>query len=106
MAEIRRGEQYAIPFTLHLKGVLVTPETVTDVRIQVDDELREYSKGELLYDSEQSAWLFPLTEDKSRGFANNFFEYQVAVKNGDEIFMSNTVHVNVSRSIIETGWTE
>lgn len=106
MAEIRRGEQYAIPFTLHLKGNLVTPENVTDVRIQVDDELREYSKSELVYDSEQSAWLFPLTEEKSRAFVNNYFEYQVAVKKDGEIFMSNTVTVNVARSIIETGWTE
>lgn len=105
MAGIRQGEQYAIPFVLRYGGEFVTPQNVDDVRIQVQTKLREYSKGELEFDSTLNAWLFPLTEEQSMTF-RGFVPYQVGIKIGHDIYMSETCTVSIGPSIIKREWDE
>ena len=42
-----RGDQYAVPFIVKLKDEIVTPETATDVRIQIGSDLREMTSHSL-----------------------------------------------------------
>lgn len=103
---IQKGEQYAIPFEVTVGNDAVTPETVDGIRIQLGDRMCEYPSGELEYDSENSAWLYPLTEEQSTTMLAGKVNAQVAVKYGDDIVMSDVLNASVQSSIIKRRWTE
>ena len=103
--DIRKGEQYAIPFEITVEGTPVTPEDCDGVRIQVGDRMCEYPGGDLTYDSEDGVWLYPLTEEQSRAMFPGDRKAQVAVKYGDDIVMSDPQKITVKNSIITRRWT-
>ena len=103
--DIRKGEQYAIPFEITVEETPVTPEDCDGVRIQVGDRMCEHPGGDLTYDSEGGVWLYPLTEEQSRTMFPGDKKAQVAVKYGDAIVMSDPQKIGVKKSIIMRRWT-
>ena len=102
---IHRGEQFAVPFEIFIDEDSVTPENVDGLRVQLGDRLCEWPDGELEYDDDSGAWLYPLTEQQSLALCPGHRSAQVAVLIGDDIFESDVVGVRVSDSIIQRRWT-
>ena len=102
--EVHQGDQYLIPFAITVDGEAVTPDNVDGVRIQVDKTLHQWPEGELEYDSETEAWMFPLTEQESLVMLAGKCPAEVAVLRGQDIRKGDTFELNVKRSIIRKRW--
>ena len=97
--KIQKGDQYAIPIALSFNGQNVAPADIDDVRIQIGDELRQYSDGTLTYDSVGKVWLFTVTEEQTRAMGNQT-GFQSAIKIGEDIYHSDVSIINVRESLI------
>lgn len=102
---IHKGEQYAVPFEILLGDAPALPEDLDGLRIQIGGRLLEYP-GELSWDAERAAWLYPLTEDQSLTLRAGLQFAEVAVKIGGDIVKSDTVPIQVKDSIIKEGWSD
>lgn len=101
---LQQGDQFAIPFPIFIGDVLATPDNVTGVRIQINNDLKEYP-GEITYDSDLGAWQYPLTETQSRTWPVQKLPGQVGVKIGDDDFRySPTFDVWLENNIITDDW--
>lgn len=101
---LQQGDQFAIPFPIYIGDVLATPDIVSGVRIQIQDDLCEYP-GTLTFDSEMGAWQYPLTEAQTRTWATEKLPAQVGVKMGDDDFRyCPTFFVWLEKNIITEEW--
>ena len=103
---IHKGEQFSIPFDVKINDVIATPEDLDGVRIKVFGKLREWPDGELTYDDEENAWLYPLDQDQTRGKLPGASEAQVAVKIGNDILKTDVFGIEVKNSIIMEPWND
>lgn len=101
---IQQGDQYAIPIYVQQDELLITPDNCSDLRIQIGNVLRTYSKGELTYNSEEGVWEFPLTEEMSRSFGP-YSTAQVGIKIGNDYVYSRPVTIEFGSSLITEGWS-
>lgn len=98
---IVQGDQYLIPIVIRTTE-LITPENSDDVRIQIGNSLKTYSKGEITYENEQ--WYYPLTEDISMMLESPLVEIQVGIKQNNEIRYSDVKQIDIVKSIIKKEW--
>ena len=103
---IHKGEQFSIPFDVKINDVIATPEDIDGVRIKVFGKLRSWPDGELTYDAEENAWLYPLDQDQTRGKLPGASEAQVAVKIGNDILKTDVFGIEVKNSIIMEPWND
>lgn len=105
MADIQQGDQYTLPFKIFLPdGSVVASSNVNGVRIQIDDQLKYYPSGGIIYDSTNEEWLFPLTETMTQALSSGKCHGQVGVKVGTEIIYSETFTIDIGASIIKEDW--
>ena len=102
---LHQGDQYVIPVEIKNATAVITPDDVDDVRIQIGDELRQYSDGGLTFDAENKKWLFRITEEKTRTF-NCSVNMQVGILVGTDIVYSSVQKIKVEHSIIRKDWVE
>ncbi len=102
MTVIHQGDQYYLPFRITHNGDIVTPESVTSVRIAVGDEVQEYPK-KLSWNEENSAFLFLLKSDFTKKL-NGVVECQVEIKKGDAKVHSDTFSIKIAKSILVEDW--
>lgn len=103
---IHKGEQFAIPFEVKIGEDIAMPEDIDGVRIKVFGKLRSWPDGELTYDAEENAWLYPLDQDQTRGKLPGASEAQVAVKIGNDIIKTDVFGIEVKNSIIMEPWND
>lgn len=106
---IQRGDQYAIPISILMGEDPVTPDMVDDVRVQINDLLKSYQEGTLLYNEDEQLWEFPLTEEFTRNMElskKGSFPYQVGVKMGDNFLYSKVYSSAINESLITENWGE
>ena len=103
---LQQGDQLAIPFYITQGDHVVRPDLVNDVRIQVGEDLKTYSAGEISFDAENNVWTFPVTQEQTRALlcATNPVKYQVGLKVGDEIVYSAVGKLMINSSIIREDW--
>lgn len=104
MAVIVQGDQYLLPVKIITNNSTVTPDDVDDIRIQLDNNLKSYSDGEITFNDTTNEWLYPLTEEMTQQFNNVLVPIQVGIKVGTEIMYSATIDINVGQSIIKKEW--
>ena len=102
---LHQGDQYVIPVEIKNATGVITPDDVDDVRIQIGDELRQYSDGGLTFDAENKKWLFYITEEKTRTFTGSI-NMQVGILVGTDIVYSSVQKIKLERSIIRKDWVE
>ena len=102
---LHQGDQYVIPIESKNATTVITPDDVDDVRIQIGDELRQYSDGGLTFDAENKKWLFHITEEKTRTFTASV-NMQVGILVGTDIIYSSVQKIKLERSIIRKDWVE
>lgn len=103
---IQQGDQYAIEVAIRFNGEEVSPQTpdLEDVRIQFGETLKEYSAGEISYNSIIKKWLFPMTEAMSKKYSG-VVTMQVGLKfaNNQWKYASNQL-VTDDSSLITESW--
>lgn len=101
---LQQGDQFAIPFPIYIGDALATPDVVSGVRIQIEDDLCEYP-GTLTWDADMGAWQYPLTEAQTRSWEVTKLPAQVGVKIGDDDFRyCPTFYVWLEKNIITEVW--
>ena len=103
--DIRKGEQFLVPFEIKVCENDATPSVIDGLRIQIADKMCEWPDGELTYDDADNVWLYPLTEAQSLTMFSGKRQAQVAVKISDDILKSDVMLINVKDSIIKKRWT-
>lgn len=102
---LQQGDQFAIPFPVFIGDTLATPDNVTGVRIQIEEDLCEYP-GTLTFDAEAGCWQYPLTESQTRTWALDKHPAQVGVRIGDDDFRyCPTFYVWLEKNIITEEWS-
>lgn len=103
--DIRKGEQFLVPFEIKVGEDNATPQDIDGLRIKIADRLCEWPDGELTFDDVDGVWLYPLTEAQSLTLFSGKRQAQVAVKIGDSILKSDVISISVKDSIIKERWT-
>ena len=103
--DIRKGEQFLVPFEIKVGEDNATPSDIDGLRIKIADRLCEWPDGELTFDDVDGVWLYPLTEAQSLTLFSGKRQAQVAVKIGDSILKSDVISINIKDSIIKERWT-
>lgn len=104
---IQQGDQFYLPVVIKQDKVEITPENADDVKIKIGDVLKKYSLGELtygLYDTEKSAWLYPLTQAQTLSYKGATISIQAQIKQGANVFGSDTNMIPIDFSIIQEEW--
>ena len=104
---IQQGDQYFLPVVIKQNDVEVTPSNCDDVKIKVGSIQKQYSDGTLNYgpyDADNSAWLYPLTQTQTLSWQNSTIAIQAQIKQGSNIFGSDTEAIPVDFSIITEEW--
>lgn len=101
---IQKGEQYIIPIKIKQGSQVVTPADVTDVRIQVGEYLKEYSKDEISFNIDTQEWEFPLTQEMTVSSYELTVPVQVGIKDNNNIFYSATDMIFLGESAIKKVW--
>ena len=104
---IQQGDQYFLPVVIKQNGVEVTPENCDDVKIKIGTVVRKYSDGGLtygLYETNKSAWLFQLTQELTLSWQGATIAIQAQIKQGINIFGSDTESMPIDFSIIQEEW--
>ena len=99
------GDQYAIPFKITIGNTVVTPIEASDIRIKIGSDMREYSKGELTFNSIKKTWDYYVDEDFTRSHENVSIPFQVGVKIGESIRHSAKGHIKFDNNIIKVEWS-
>lgn len=100
---IHNGDQYAIPVTVTFgdDNTKITTDNVDEITIKIGKVPKSYPNGELLFDSEQEEWLYPITKDESDSLKSSSVNFQVRIKIGDNIIHSDVKFINAMYSIIK-----
>ena len=102
--DIRKGEQFLVPFSISVGDAAATPDNIDGLRIKIADRLCEWPDGELTYDDMDAVWLYPLTEAQSLSMFSGKRPAQVAVKIGSSILKSDIISINMKDTIIKETW--
>lgn len=102
--DIHKGEQFLIPFVINIGNDIASPSNIDGLRIKIAGRLCEWPDGELVYNDNDEAWLYPLTETQSLAMSSGKRQAQVAVKLGDSILKSDIIFINVKDTIIKKEW--
>lgn len=104
--EIRKGEQFRLPFDVKIGSDAATPQNLDGLRIQIGDRLCAWPDGDLTYDGTEEVWLYPLTAEQTSALRVGLRPAQVAVRIGDDILMTDVFDITVRGSLITEPWTE
>lgn len=99
IAAIHQGDQYYLPFYIENDSAPITPNDIDDIRIKIDNIVKVYSKGGLLY--EDNIWLFPISQKNSLEWKGPL-ECQIQFKQGDNIITSKKYIIQVYASIFNS----
>ena len=78
---IMQGDQYAIPFEiLTADGTPANGDTFADVELVVGALRKTMSGGAIVYDADQGAFLFPLTQEETFAMRDQRYTAQLRVK--------------------------
>ena len=104
---IQQGDQFYLPIVIKQDGVVITTENADDVKIKVGSVLKKYSEGQLTYgqyDTDKYAWLYPLTQEQTLSWNGATVSIQAQIKQGTNVFGSDTESVPIDYSIIQEEW--
>lgn len=101
---IYQGDQYAIPFIIRVGRTLVTPENASDIRIEIDNDLRSYLDGTISFDPEKNSWNYFVTEEFTRSLSTGSIPFQVGIKMGETIRHSAKGRISLDDNIIKVEW--
>ena len=93
---IYQADQYYIPFTIKVRGKIITPETIDDVRIIVGEVEQKHSNGSLIF--KYGKWLYHLKAEESVKM-RDYVTVQVEIVQGDNIFHSKLMRKKVAESL-------
>lgn len=97
---IMQGDQYAVPVEIKTAdGTPANGETFADVEIVVGSVRRTMSAGEIVYDPNQAAFLFPLTQTETFALRDQPHIMQIRVKTVE----GDVLGVNLGGAIIVIG---
>ena len=86
MASIKQGDAYGLPFQIRQEDGLITAETldtVEVVEVYLGQERKEYraeGDGEIYFDSEQNAFIYPLTQQETFAMPPRMIPADIRVK--------------------------
>ena len=97
---IKQGDQYLIPIKIKSGGVPLNVEIVDVVEVTFGELTKEYPT-EITYDSETSAFLFPVRQDETFAFRAGSLKMDVRVKfhGGDVVGLQDLVSVNIPKAL-------
>lgn len=78
-----QGDAYKIPFEIKVDGEVANSETFTDVEISVGNIIKTMSSGDVKFDTEQNAFMFPITQQETFTLRNTPQKVQIRVKYED-----------------------
>jgi len=104
MMQIVQGDEYILPVKIKQGTSTLTPTDVSDVRIQVGDTLKTYSKNELTFNTTTNEWLYQLTQEQTLAFNDARVLVQVGVKTTNDIVYSTSQAIYVDDNIIKKEW--
>ena len=80
-----QGDAYKIPFEIEVDEVVANADTFADVEISVGNITKTMSNGDITFDAEQNAFMFPITQQETFALRNTPQKAQIRVKyaNGD-----------------------
>ena len=87
MNDIMQGDQYGIPFQVETENGIAAPELFADVEIVVGAIRKTLSRGEVTYNKELQAFMFPITQEESLGICSTCCSAQARFKfkNGEVV---------------------
>lgn len=103
---IYQGDQYAIPFIIKIGKTLVTPEIVSDLRIEVENDLRSYLEGTIAFNPQKNSWDYFVTEEFTRRLSQGSIPFQVGIKIGNDIRHSAKGRISLNDNIIKVEWSD
>ena len=103
---IVKGAQYSVAFVLKNKnnGRPITSDDVDGVRIALGNQVATYPDGTLTYSTEDSTWLFPMTQTNTRALVGQTVDYQVEIRTGNDIFPSAKQSCKLKESMFRERW--
>lgn len=104
--DIKKGEQFLLPFEITLGDTPATPENIDGLRIKVVNRLCEWPNGEITYGDENGVWNYPVLQEQSLTFFEGPRKAQVAVRVGNTILKTEVFPINVKDSIIMERWDD
>ena len=104
MTQIVQGDQYIIPIKIIKGSSPLTPADVSDVRIQVGNLLKTYSKNEITFNTDTNEWQYSLSQEQTFDFEGEFVKVQVGVKVENDIVYSIAKSININDNIIVKEW--
>lgn len=79
--KIMQGDSHVMFFELKRSGVVVTPDTVSEIEITVGSALRKlYSSGDVGYDWNRKQWYFYPTQEETLSMEPDGYEVQARIK--------------------------
>ena len=102
MASIIQCEQYAVEIIISNGETTITPENCDDLKIKLANIEKTVGNGELTYDRDRGAWLFPLTQSQTLSFCDNQISAQAQYLSGQNVFSTAMTKIQVDKSIIRT----
>lgn len=87
MQSIMQGDAYGIPFQVETDNGIATPDLFDDVEIVVGMISKTWSRGEVTYDDELQAFMFPVTQEESLSICSTCCSAQARFKfkNGEVV---------------------
>lgn len=101
---IQQGDEYALPFKIKKDDNVITPSDITDLRIQIADNLKSYLNNEITYNTETQEWNYPLTQEETVVLDGATVPLQIGIKQSGNIYYSQTISAVVGKSIIKEEW--
>lgn len=99
---IQQGDQYALAIEIKQGVTVITPDNADDVKIKLGCVTKKYSDGELTF--LDGKWYFPMTQELTLSMCPNRVNIQAQIKQGDNIYGSDTESVEIDLSIIGEVW--
>lgn len=75
-----QGDSYSIPFEIKVDGIMASESTFADVEISIGNITKTMSSGDITFDAEQNAFMFPITQQETFALRNTPQKVQIRVK--------------------------
>lgn len=102
--EIIKGESYRIPIVVKSSGLVLTEDMVQGIRIALGNQIAVFPDGNLEYNPDEKAWMFPLTQKNAYSLKGTEVDYQVQVKIDDEVYSSRMRKVKLYDTMFRKEW--